>query len=115
METFLYASNRNTLSLESDTLAIYAINNNTARADDTDAGHLTYLGFNETSGKIPRHFALSSDKTNRWLAVANQVTQHIVVFERDVKNGFMKDVVGRLVLGDLDVEQGEGPMCVLWK
>ncbi|KIX03629.1 uncharacterized protein Z518_07182 [Rhinocladiella mackenziei CBS 650.93] len=102
---FAYASNRNTLSLDSDNLAIYSVHDN----------RLTYLGSNETQGKIPRHFALSKDQDNQWLAVANQLTQDIVVFERDLKAGLMKDVKGRLKLGELDMTLALGPMCILWK
>jgi 6-phosphogluconolactonase len=107
---FAYASNRNTLSLDSDTIAIYSVDPDPAN----DGHHLTYLGFNQTFGKIPRHFALSNDEDNMWVAVANQVTQDITVFERDVKSGFFKDMKGRLSLGDLDLELERGPMCIRW-
>lgn len=90
---FAYASNRNTLSLDSDTIAIFAID------ESPQAHELRYIGFNETLGKIPRHFALSNDEENRWVAVANQLTQDVVVVERDVEKGWLREVKGRLVLG----------------
>ena len=74
---FVYAANRNPTNLDSDSIAVYSVDKNPAY--DT---HLTYLGSNETLGKIPRHFALSHDQDNRYLAVANQVTQDITLFER---------------------------------
>lgn len=103
---FFYVSNRHTKSMDSDKLSIYSVN---------DDSLLTFLGSNETLGKIPRHFSLSNDPDNTWVAVANQLNQEIVVFERDISSGFLKDVRGRLSLGDIDMTLKLGPMCVLWK
>ncbi|RVX65988.1 hypothetical protein B0A52_09914 [Exophiala mesophila] len=106
---FAYASNRNTTGAESDTFAVYTIN-------DTDpANHLTYIHLEKTLGKIPRHFALSPDKKNRYLAVANEYSNDLVVFERDETSGLMKGVKGRLKLGDALFVARNGPACMLWK
>lgn len=107
---FLYASNRDTQSLASDTLAVYSVDQDPAQ----DATHLTYLGQNLTYGKIPRNFALSKDKDNRYIAIGNEVTQSVVVLERDVSTGFAKSIKGELSFGDLDISQKLGPTCVLW-
>ncbi len=106
---FAYASNRNTKNRESDTFAVYSI-------DDTDpTNHLTYIAEEKTLGKVPRHFALSPDATNRYLAVANEYSNDIVVFERDEETGLMKGVKGRLSLGETLFAARNGPACILWK
>jgi 6-phosphogluconolactonase len=106
---FLYASNRNTVTLDSDTLAVFTV-------DERSTGNtLRWLDSAETLGKIPRHFALSSDAENQWVAVANEATQDIAVFERNAVTGLVGDVVGRIVLGEVDLTILEGPTCVLWK
>jgi 6-phosphogluconolactonase (cycloisomerase 2 family) len=105
-QKFAYASNRRNLTPDSDTFAIYSV----------DAGHsLTYLGWNETLGKIPRHFALSKDDRNQWVAVVHQLTQDVFVFERDPEGGFFTKLRGRIELGDPDKNLTAGPICVLWK
>lgn len=106
---FAYASNRNTTSTESDTFAIYTVK------DADPANHLTYIHLEKTLGKIPRHFALSPDKKNRYLAVANEYSNDLVVFERDEQSGLMKGVKGRLKLGDALFVARNGPACLLWK
>ena len=106
---FAYACNRNTKIRESDTFAVYAI-------DDVDPiNHLTYIAEEKTLGKIPRHFTLSPDRENRYLAVANEYSNDIVVFERDVQTGLMKGVKGRLSLGEGMFVARNGPACILWK
>lgn len=102
---FAYASNRGTKSMDSDTVAIYSV-----RADHS----LTFLEPKETGGKTPRNFALSGDKDNRWVAVANEVTQDIVVFERDVASGLLTEEKGRISLGELDKTRTKGPVCIVW-
>ena len=135
---FVYVSNRNLTRPDDDTMAIYSIDSDPAH----DEHHLTYLGCQRIPGKHPRMFALSKDEENRWVAVANQFSQDIVVFERDPTTGFLKDVRGRIsvkvaapqqltpekvsFLEDMNSEDEvgwkemlkgrvEGPMCVLWK
>lgn len=73
---FLYASNR---WVEENTIAIFSINPNT--------GELKLIGHQETFGDHPRNFTI--DPTGNFLLVANQVTNNIVVFRRDVKTGLL--------------------------
>ena len=73
---FLYASNRG----DANSLAIYAI--------DTATGELTIKGFEPTQGTTPRNFII--DPTGRWLLVANQRSDNIVVFSIDNATGLLK-------------------------
>jgi 6-phosphogluconolactonase len=107
---FAYAANRNTLSYNSDTLAVFAVH--PGLNDDKD--HLLYLGQNKTYGKIPRHFALSSDEQNRFVAVVNQVSNTVAVLERNATTGFFTGLKGFVTLGPLDVTQNLGPSAALW-
>ncbi|KAK9369524.1 putative isomerase YbhE [Lipomyces kononenkoae] len=108
---FAYVSNRATTTFASDTLAIYSVHPNSAN----DSAHLVYLGKNETYGKIPRHFSLSPDMNTRYAAVANEVTQNLVILERDATTGFMTRIVGNISFGTLDVTQTLGPAAVIWE
>ncbi|KIX08893.1 uncharacterized protein Z518_03550 [Rhinocladiella mackenziei CBS 650.93] len=135
---FVYASNRDLTHADTDTLAVYSVESEPAH----DMHHLRYLGCQETHGKHPRMFALSNDKENKWVAVAHQWSQDVVVFARDTATGFLKDIKGRLNVKaaalhqptldnvtfskDMSMEgrmswedllkgRTEGPMCVLWK
>lgn len=103
---FLYASNRHIKSMDNDNIAIYSID---------DKNFLTYLESKDIAGKFPRTFALSNDKDNRWVAVAHELTQSIVVFERDVETGLLKGIKGRISLGENDRTLKKGPVCILWK
>lgn len=73
---FLYASNRG----DANSLAIYAI--------DSASGKLTIKGFASTQGKTPRNFMI--DPTGKWLLVANQRSDNVVVFRIDQKTGLLK-------------------------
>ena len=106
---FVYVANRNTVSLSSDTISIYALK---LRASHKP---LTYLGQNATYGKIPRHFSLSNDANNRFVSVANEVSNNLIIFTRDIENGFLEDIAGNLTLGKFDRELQEGPMAVIWR
>ncbi|KAL5611171.1 hypothetical protein FOBRF1_007288 [Fusarium oxysporum] len=105
---FLYVSNRNTESVDKvDTIAIYSL--------DVHANKpLQFLGLNSTYGKIPRHFSLSSDSHNQFVAVANQVTNDLFIFKRNLKTGFLDRVAGNYSLGKLDLTTKTGPMAVIW-
>jgi 6-phosphogluconolactonase len=48
-------------------------------------GKLTLMERTSCGGKTPRHIAL--DPTERWLLVADQVTDNLAVFPRDLKTG----------------------------
>jgi len=71
---FLYASNRG----DANEIAIYSINKK---------GRLTLINRQSVLGKMPRNFVI--DPTGRFLLVANQVTNEIVVFKRDNKTGLL--------------------------
>ena len=73
---FLYASNRG----DANSLTIYAI--------DTATGRLSLKGFQPTGGKTPRNFMI--DPTGRWLLVANQNSNNILIFRIDPKTGLLK-------------------------
>ncbi|MFN5371958.1 MAG: lactonase family protein [Bacteroidia bacterium] len=73
---FLYASNRWD---NENTISIFSINQ--------DNGNLTLIGHQSTYGDHPRNFIL--DPTGNFLIVANQVTNNIVVFKRDIKTGLL--------------------------
>ncbi|OAP57384.1 hypothetical protein AYL99_08122 [Fonsecaea erecta] len=133
---FVYASNRNLTRTDDDILTIYSVD-----ADPThEECHLTYLGSESTRGKHPRMFALSNDEENKWVAIAHQFTQDIVVFERNRKTGLLGEVRGRISVKvaaphqktrdevtfvetregphsreEFKIGRTEGPMCILWK
>lgn len=71
-DQFLYASNR----LEANEITIYKI---------TGKGSLELVGWQSTLGKTPRDFTI--DPTGRYLLVANQDSDAILVFERDQETG----------------------------
>lgn len=105
---FLYVSNRNTESLDKiDTLSVFSV-------DPKRREPLQFIGLNSTHGKIPRHFSLSPDRENRFVAVANQVTNDLMIMERDVRSGFLGRVVGNYSFGDVDITTRIGPMAVIW-
>lgn len=102
---FAYVSNRNTVSYSTDTLAIYSVH-----SDELE--HLVYIGSTPTYGKIPRHFSLSPE--NRFIAVANEVSNNLIILERNQTSGLVNSMVGNVTLGEFDVTQNNGPMAVVW-
>jgi 6-phosphogluconolactonase len=58
-------------------LVIFSINQKT--------GELTYVGHQNVLGKTPRNFMI--DPTGKWVLVANQDSDNIVIFSRDTKTG----------------------------
>jgi len=74
---FLYASNRGP---EEDSISIFSINQ--------DAGTLKLVGHQSTFGKHPRNFAISP--LGNFILVANQFSNKIVVFKREIKTGKLK-------------------------
>lgn len=105
---FVYASNRDTTGFESDFLAIYSLQSDHAKQP------LSWVGRNDTHGKLPRHFAIGGGKKGAYVAVLNQVTNDLQVFERDVKGGLLGERVGKLVLGETTTDTDVGPINVLW-
>jgi len=71
---FLYGSNRG----DANELVIYAINKD---------GKLNYAGRQPALGKTPRNFVI--DPTGNFLLVANQGSNEIIIFKRDLKTGLL--------------------------
>lgn len=89
---FLYASNRG----DANTLAIYRVN-----ASD---GTLTKQGNQSVLGKGPRNFTISPD--DRYLLVANQNSDEVVVFARDAETGMLTDTGQRITV--------PSPVCLVF-
>jgi 6-phosphogluconolactonase (cycloisomerase 2 family) len=104
---YVYAANRHTSSFDSDFLAIYSLD-----AASTSQP-LKWLGRNDTMGKIPRHFSLSQGE-GEYLAVLNQVTNDLQVFDRDTGSGFLTKRLAKLGFGELTTDLDVGPIAVLW-
>lgn len=86
---FLYASHRG-----HDSLVVHAIDS---------SGRLTYVEHVPTRGRWPRNFAI--DPTGRYLLVANQHTNDIFTFQRDLQTGKLTPVGEALELPT--------PVCLL--
>ena len=86
---FLYASNRG----EANELAIFSIDN---------AGKLTFVAHQSVLGKIPRNFAI--DPTGNYLLAANQDSNDVVIFKRDLKTGLLTPTGKKI--------QVERPVCL---
>lgn len=89
---FLYASNRG----ESNTIVIYSVN-----AKD---GKLSLLGHQSTLGKGPRNFNITPD--GKQLIVANQGSDEMVIFNRNVETGMLSDSGKRISVPT--------PVCITW-
>lgn len=89
---FLYCSNRGA----SNTIAIFSI--------DTKTGFITAVGHQPTQGTKPRNF--NFDPTGNFLLVANQESDEIVIFKRDLKTGLLSDTGKRIAVGK--------PVCLKW-
>jgi 6-phosphogluconolactonase len=89
---FLYASNRG----DFDNLAIFKVNPST--------GKLSIVGFQPTGGKAPRNF--NFDPSGEFLLVANQNSDEVVVFKRNIKSGVLEDTGKRIEVGK--------PVCLKW-
>lgn len=87
---FLYASNRGT----ANELVIYSVNE--------EDGKLAYVDRTSSLGITPRNFII--DATDRFLLVANQESNDIYVFNRDVKTG-------KLTYTEKKIEV-EAPVCL---
>ncbi|MEJ7767419.1 MAG: lactonase family protein [Chitinophagaceae bacterium] len=74
---FLYASNRG----DENTVTVFSIN--------TETGKLTLAGIQPTMGKTPRNFII--DPSGKYLLVANQQSNNIVIFKRDLRSGLLKE------------------------
>jgi len=76
---FLYASNRD---FNENSISIFSI--------DTIIGTLRLVNHIPSEGKHPRNFAL--DPTGKFLLVANQLSNSIIVFSRDLESGLLTHV-----------------------
>ncbi len=82
---FLYATNRGTV----DEIVIFSV--------DSKSGKITRIGSQSSMGKHPRNFAI--DPSDKFLLVANQHTDNIVVFERNQKTGLLTPTGETLTVG----------------
>ncbi|MBC8109974.1 MAG: lactonase family protein [Verrucomicrobia bacterium] len=89
---FLYASNRG----ESNTIAIFKT--------DLKNGKLTPVGHQSVLGKTPRNF--NFDPTGKFLLVANQNSDEIVIFSRNLQTGLLTDTKKRITVPN--------PVCIKW-
>lgn len=74
---FLYATNRGNF----DNISAFRIDSNT--------GELTLIGLQSVKGKTPRNFAI--DPSGRFLLVANQNSDQVVVFRINNSSGILED------------------------
>lgn len=72
---YLYASNRH----DENSISIFSINQTN--------GTLTLVGHQSTFGKIPRSFVI--DPNGNYLIVANQSSNQLVVFKRNLQSGLL--------------------------
>ena len=89
---FLYVSNRG----DANNLAIYSI--------DKKSGLLSLIDHQSTLGLAPRNF--NFDPSGKFLLVANQNSNEVVIFNRNAKSGLLKDTGKRIVVGK--------PVCIKW-
>lgn len=89
---FLYCSNRG----ESNTIGILRINK--------ENGMLVWEDAQPTLGLKPRNF--NFDPTGKYLLVANQDSNEIVIFERDLDTGLLNDTGKRIEVSK--------PVCLKW-
>lgn len=89
---FLYTSTRD----EANIITVFSIQSST--------GRLTVRGHYSTLGKTPRNFTL--DPTGKFLLVANQQSNEVVVFKVNRKTGALTDSGNRIDVGN--------PVCLKW-
>lgn len=89
---FVYSSNRGELN----NLCIFGV--------DSSSGILSVKGYQSALGRKPRNFTISPD--GRYLLVANQDSDQVIVFSRDLQSGLLTDTGKRI-----DVPN---PVCLQW-
>lgn len=89
---FLYASNR----AAANNIGIFSI--------DPANGKLKCIAHQSTLGRTPRNFSL--DPSGYYLLAANQNSDEIVVFKRDMQTGLLTDTGNRIEVGK--------PVCLVW-
>ncbi|EWC44250.1 hypothetical protein DRE_01076 [Drechslerella stenobrocha 248] len=102
---FVYVSNRNDFTFgnqaygPSDSIALYRV--------DSETGLLKFIKLLEAGGLMPRHFSL--DETGRFVAIALQNSDVVVVSPRDPETG-------EFTIKE-DDDRGyvpRGPVCIQW-
>ncbi len=88
---FLYCSNRGDANL----LSIFSV---------SKEGMLKVVGYQATLGLTPRNFSIHP--SGKFLLVANQDSNEIVVFKRNTSNGKLTDTGKRILTGN--------PVCLKW-
>ena len=89
---FLYASNRG----ESNSIATFSIHRSN--------GQLAKIAVDSVLGLTPRNFSIHP--SGKYLLVANQNSNEVVVFERNITTGLLTDTGSRLKLSK--------PVCLQW-
>ena len=89
---FLYASNRG----ESNTIAIFKINKK--------YGYLSLITHQSSLGLAPRNF--NFDPSGKYLLVANQNSNEVVIFKKNITTGLLTDTGNRISVGK--------PVCIKW-
>lgn len=84
-EKFLYASNRG----DANEIAIFSV--------DEKEGTLSFLNRQSTLGETPRNFII--DPSGRFLLVANQNSNSIILFRRDQESGLLQPTDVKLEVG----------------
>lgn len=82
---FLYATNRGT----ANEIVIFSVN--------ASSGKITRIAAESSMGKHPRNFAI--DPSDKFLLIANQDTDNILVFSRNAKTGLLKYTGESLSIG----------------
>ncbi|AQS94316.1 hypothetical protein BXQ17_09690 [Polaribacter sp. BM10] len=82
---FLYASNRGP---KENTIVVFSINKNN--------GKLQLIEHVDTAGNHPRNFAISDD--GNFLLVANQFTNNITIFKRNIKTGSLTKLPNQITV-----------------
>jgi 6-phosphogluconolactonase len=78
---FLYVTNRDQTTLMDDFMSVYSVNPSSGQNGTGD--RLAFVGMSPLFGKIPRHYSLSGDAQSRYAAVTNEVSNAVVIIERD--------------------------------
>ncbi|KAF3208160.1 hypothetical protein TWF679_007800 [Orbilia oligospora] len=103
---FLYVSNRNDYSFKdkkfgsSDSIALYKI--------DPLTGFVSFVKLLQAGGVTPRHF--SFDQSGKFVAVALQETDTIVIYKVDPTSGEFIDAEDH----DISLHVSDRPVCVNW-
>lgn len=83
---FVYASNRG----DANDIVQYAI--------DPNSGKLSYVDRISSMGKAPRNFVI--DPTGKFLLVANQNSDNIIVYKRNIETGKLQVTGNRMTVGN---------------